>query len=235
MSSRDPIELFGLLDPFVDESFTEEDEARLLRIIETPVVGEPDPRRRRPRPWIVTSVVGAAVLTTAAFAVLHQQRASNPVAIVCHRQPDLQSDRVEVAPAADPVVACGVPWTDGTWSSDGPPALAACVTDTGVAAVFPGGSGVCSQLGLAGLSSGRTDEQQAIVVLQGRLTEAFTTTCYHQDESVAEAQKILDESHLAGWTVQLAEAFPPGLDCGAPGVLPDAKTVIVGGSRPEIP
>lgn len=37
MSSRDPIELFGLLDPFVDESFTEEDEARLLRIIETPV------------------------------------------------------------------------------------------------------------------------------------------------------------------------------------------------------
>lgn len=237
MTSRDPIELFGLLDPYVDEPFTEDDEARLLRIIETPVVGEPDPGhdRRRGRPWVITSIVGVAALTTAAFAVLHQQRASNPVAIACHRQADLQSDRVEVAPAADPVAACAVPWSDGTWSNSGPPVLAACVSDSGVAAVFPGDRTVCSKLGLAELESDRTDEQQAIVGLQDRLTAAFTALCYRQDESLAEAQKLLDESHLAGWTVQLAEAFPPGLECGAPGVLPDAKTVIVGGGRPEVP
>jgi hypothetical protein len=233
MTPRDPIELFGLLDPFTDESSSEQDEARLLRIVETPVTGERD--RRRFRPWVITTIVTGAVVTTAAFAVLHQQRASNPVAIVCHREANLQGDRTEVAPAADPVAACSVPWIDGTWSTSGPPRLAACVTGNGVATVFPGDSNVCAQLGLAQLEPGGSDEQQAIVALQQRLAEAFSATCFHQDESLVQATAILNASHLVGWTVQLAEAFPPGLDCGAPGVLPDAKTVIVGGGRPEVP
>ncbi len=177
------------------------------------------------------------VLATAAFALLRHDRASNPATVVCYRTVDVNGDRAALEPSLDPVAACAAPWRDGTFSTDGPPALVGCVNAAGVAAVFPGveSDGVCSRLGLPALVLGRSADQDAIVALQGHLADTFLSACFDQNASLAKAQELLGASGLKGWKVQLAEAFPPGLDCGAPGVLADAKTVLVGGGRPNSP
>jgi hypothetical protein len=234
VNARDPFELFGLLDPDDDEPLTGEDEKRLRRILETPVVGGPR-NRGGSRRLVIAIAAGAVVMATAAFAVLHRDRASNPTAILCYRTADLNGDRAALPAAVDPIAVCGTPWSDGTFSRTGSPKLVGCVNSSRVAVVFPGDPDLCSRLGLAELAADRSVEQQAVVDLQDRLAEIFSANCYHQAEALTEAQQVLDESHLAGWTVHLAEDFPPGLECGAPGVLPDTKTVTVGGGRPENP
>jgi hypothetical protein len=233
MNTPDPLDLFGLLDPFDNDAFNEADEARLLRIIETPVVGTRS-RRGWKRPWLIATAAGV-MMATAAFAIVHQQRASNPTVLACYRTADLNGDRAALPPAVDPVAACAAPWLDGTFSTDGPPKMFACVNRTGVAVVFPGDATVCARLGLPVLQQDQTGELQAIVDLQQQLAETFHANCYHQADALAKAQQILDDTHLTGWTVRLAEDFPSGLECGTPGVLTDSKTVLVAGGRPENP
>jgi hypothetical protein len=173
-----------------------------------------------------------AVVATAAFTYLHREQASNPTGVLCYATADLDGDRAVLPPDIDPVAACQKPWTDGTFSHAGAPPLAGCVNDAGVATVLPGDQSVCSRLGLADLEPGRSDDQQAIVELGDRLQEAFSADCIHQDDAMVLAQQLLDESGLAGWTVQLAEDFPAGMECGLGSVLPETNTVIVGGARP---
>lgn len=246
MSGRDPFELLSELNPFVDEfgGFGDADEALLLRILETPVtatqtkepVGSRESAVSRARgrgPWVIGGVVALVVLSTAAFAVLRRDRASDPTGVLCYATADVDAgDRAVLPPSDDPVAACAVPWSDGTFSRAGAPALVGCVNDAGVATVFPGDPSVCSQLGLAELEPGRTVEQQAVVDLGDRLIDAFTNECVDQDDAVPVAQGLLDASGLEGWTVQLAEDFPHGLECGIATPLPDTRTVIVGGARP---
>jgi hypothetical protein len=233
MNTPDPLDVFGLLDPFDNDTFSERDEARLLRIIETPTVRRRPPRGWK-RPWLIATVAGVT-MATAAFAILHQQRASNPTLLVCYRSPDINGDRAALPSAVDPVAACAAPWMDGTFSIDGPPRMFACVNNSGVAVVFPGDETVCSRLGLPMLQPDRNGDLQAIVDLEQRLAETFRANCYHQADALAKAQKILDETFLTGWRVQLAEDFPSGLECGTPGLLTDSKTVLVAGGRPENP
>lgn len=239
MSGRDPFDVLAAMNPFTDEfgGFTDDDEALLLRVIETPLGraasvdgGRPGAARRRP--WLIGGVVALAVLSSAAFAVLRRESASDPTGVLCHATADLNGDRAVVAAAVDPVVACEVPWSDGTFSRSGAPSLAGCVNDSGVATVFPGDPSVCSRLGLSQLVAGRSEEQQAIVDLGDRLLEVFTSECVRQDDAVARAQVLLDASGLQGWVVQFAEDFPPGLECGLATPLLDIRTVIVGGARP---
>lgn len=234
MSRRDPFEIFGLLDPFDDEAFGDVDVAVLARITSSPQHPVSAPRRRA-RPWLIGGGIAVVMLATAAFALLRHDRASNPTGVVCYRTADINGDRAALEPSLDPVAACARPWRDGTFSTDGPPAMVGCVNAAGIAAVFPGTSSdaVCSRLGLPGLVLGRSKDEEAIVTLQQRLADTFSASCYDQTASLAKAQELLDGSGLTGWTVQLAEAFPPGLDCGGPGVLVDTKTVIVGGVRPN--
>lgn len=238
MSGRDPFDTVANLNPFAGEfdEFTDADEALLLRILETPVTGQTPVVSRsgsRRRRWLVGGAVGVAVVATAAFTYLHRERASNPTGVLCYATADLDGDRAVLPPDVNPVTACQKPWTDGTFSHAGAPPLAGCVNDAGVATVFPGDQSVCSRLGLAELEPGRSDEQQAIVDLGDRLAEAFSADCIHQDDAMVLAQQLLDESGLEGWTVQLAEDFPPGMECGLGSVLPETKTVIVGGARPD--
>jgi hypothetical protein len=237
MSGRDPFDVVAELNPFAGEfdEFTDADEALLLRILETPVTGRTRTASRsgsRRRRWLVGGAVGVAVVATAAFTYLHRERASNPTGVLCYATADIDGDRAVLPPDADPVAACQGPWTDGTFSHAGAPPLAGCVNDAGVATVLPGDPSVCSRLGLAELEPGRSDEQQAIVELGDRLAEAFSADCIHQDDAMVLAEQLLDESGLEGWTVQLAEDFPPGMECGLGSVLPETKTVIVGGARP---
>ncbi len=235
MNGRDPLDVFGLSNPWADEAATvsDADEARLVRIVETPIVGERRLRPGRRRQWVVVAGVGAVVLATAAFALVRRERASSPTGIVCYGVADLDGDRAVLGPALDPVGACEQVWLDGQLSTDGAPALAGCVNEAGVAAVFPGDQTVCQRLGLAELVPGRTSEQQAIVELGDQMIEVFDTACFRQAEALATAQEMLDGSGLVGWTVHLAEDFPAGRECGVATPLPDIKTVIVGGGRPE--
>lgn len=237
MSGRDPFDEAAELNPFAGEfdEMTDADEALLLRILESPVTGQTPALLRsgsRRRRWLVGGAVGVAVVATAAFAYLHREQASNPTGVLCYATAGLDGDRAVLPPDVDPVAACQEPWTDGTFSHAGAPPLAGCVNDAGVATVLPGDRSVCSRLGLAELEPGRSDEQQAIVELGDQLQGAFYADCIHQDDAMTLAQQFLDESGLEGWTVQLAEDFPPGMECGLASVLPDTKTVIVGGARP---
>ncbi len=232
MSERDPLEVFSRVNPFAGEvdASTEADEARLLSIIATPVTaGGRRPSRRR---LVVVVGVGVVVVATAAFALLRREQASDPTGVACFATADLNADIVVLGPSPDPVAACATVWSDGRLSADGPPQLTACVNDSGVASVFPGDPSVCSELGLAELVPGRSAEHQAIVDLQQRMAEFYSADCYRQPEALATAQQLLDESGLTGWSVQLAEDFPPGFECGIATPLADARTVIVGGGRP---
>lgn len=233
MKARDSFEIFKLCDPFSDAELTDGDELNLRRIINTDV-----PSRRRAhggRKVLVLAVVGAGLLSTAAFAILKPEKSSNPVVIVCYREANLNADRSVLPASTDPIGDCSKPWRDGTFAHGDVPDLTACINPDGVTVVFPGSAGLCSQLGLPDESPGRTNEQQSIVDLQDQLSAVFTTTCFRQDQAIGEAQRRLDESGLDGWTVQLAEPFPPGSECGAIGILPDSKTVLVLGGRPESP
>lgn len=234
MNGRDSFKIFKLFDPFADAQFTDDDELNLRQIISTEVAS-PQRRARRRRKVLAVTVVGAGLLTTAAFTILKPEKSSNPVVIVCYRNADLNSDRSVLPASTDPIGDCSKPWRDGTFARGDVPELSSCVNNSGVTVVFPGNAGVCALLGLPDQSPGRTGEQQAIVDLQDRLSAAFATTCFHQDEAIAEAHERLDESGLDGWTVQLAEPFAAGSECGAIGILPGSKTVLVLGGRPETP
>lgn len=232
MNERDPFEVFARLNPFAGEvdAFTDADEERLARILASPAT-RPERERRRRR-WIVGVGVGVVVLATAAFAVVRREHVSDPTGIACYSAADLGADIAVVGPSQDPVASCSVVWSDGTFSSDGAPRLAACVADSGVVAVFPGDDAVCSQLGLAELVPGEGDEQRAVVALQEQMSAQYAQSCLRQPEAMATAQRLLDESGLPGWTVQLAEDFPAGLECGVATPLPESRIVIVGGARP---
>jgi hypothetical protein len=237
MSGRDPFDVVAELNPFAGEfdELTEPDEALLLRILETPIAGRTPAVSRsgsRRRRWLTGGAIGVAVVATAAFTYLQREQAPNPTGVLCYASADIDGDRAVLPPDVDPVAACRKRWTDGTFSHAGAPPLAGCVNDAGVATVLPGDRSVCSRLGLAELEPGRSDEQRAIVELGDRLQEAFYADCVHQDDAMTLAQQLLDESGLGGWTVQLAEDFPPAMECGLGSVLPEAKTVLVGGARP---
>jgi hypothetical protein len=232
VNKPDPVSILKLMNPLEDEGFTEDDARRMHQIMGSPPLAGP----RRPsgrRRWIAAGVASLAMLSTAAFAVIRTERASDPTGIVCYRNADVDSDRAGLAANVDPVAACVQHW-DQEWSQGtAVPPLVACVNDGGVVAVFPGADGICAKLGLAELARGQTDEQSAVVALQDDLAAVFTADCYRQRPAIARAQELLKDSGLEGWTVQLAENFPPGLECAGPGVLPDTKTVLVLGARPE--
>ncbi|MEP7114468.1 MAG: hypothetical protein ABI862_14475 [Ilumatobacteraceae bacterium] len=233
MNPRDPFEIFKLCDPFADTELTDGDELNLRRIISTDVAS--GRRAHGGRKVVAVAVAGVGLLATAAFTILKPEKSSNPVVIVCYREANLNADRSVLPASTDPIGDCSKPWRDGTFADGAVPDLTECINADGTTVVFPGRAGVCSVLGLPDQSPGRTGEQQSIVDLQDQLSAAFTSTCFHQDQSISEAQRLLDESGLDGWKVQLAEPFPPGSECGAIGILADSKTVLVLGGRPESP
>lgn len=233
--SGDPFERLSVLNPFADEfaEYTDADEALLVRIVASPPVCEdPRPRRRRGRRWWLVGGVGAAVVLTAAFAVLRRDQVSNPIGALCYRVADVDGDRSLVEFTDDPVGACGAPWSDGTFATDGAPPLVGCVNEAGVATVFPGDESICSRLGLAELENGLGDDEGRLVALLDTMSTLFAEQCFRQPEALAKADELLDASGLDGWTVELAENFPPGRECAFATPMAESKSVIVGGARP---
>jgi hypothetical protein len=223
----DPFELFALVNPFTDIGVDDAGDELLATIMATPLV--PQPKQHRRRPWIIGGAVVVAVVATAAFAFIRREHSDDPNGIVCYSTGELDSnDRSVVTSEADPIAACEFLWTNGTYGDAGPPPLVACVND-GVVSVFPGGPSLCSRLGLADFAPGGSSDQLKAAELNERSLEIFRAQCYPQAEALTRARELLDEIGLDDWTVQLAEEFPPGTECGAPTVLVDAKQLLIFG------
>jgi hypothetical protein len=237
MTEHDTLAVLALLDPFDDEiTFDAHDEALLVRILETPLTQGRPARRVRRRNRVAAGVAAAAIVAvaaTAAFGALRPEQATAPTTIVCFADADLSSTRAVLPAAADPITACAGAWSDGTLSSAGAPELTGCRLDTGVAAVFPGDRSVCAALGLAPLAVGGSVETRAIADLQSRISAEFSRRCYGQDDALRTAQQMLAESGLQGWTVELAEDFPPDLECAGGGPDVATRTVVIAGVRPQ--
>lgn len=236
MTEHDTLEVLALLDPFEHQvTFDAEDEALLLRILETPPSRERSTPRVRHRTRVAAGVAAAAitaVAATAAFGALRPEQATTPNSLVCYSAADLSATRAALPTADDPVGACARAWSDGTLSSAGAPELTACKLDSGAAAVFPGDSAVCGALDLQPLALGRGVEAQAIADLQARITSELAERCVTRDEALDLVGRLLDESALQGWTV-VAGDFPPGLECAGGGPDVATSTVVIAGVRPR--
>jgi hypothetical protein len=236
MTEHDTLAVLALLDPFDEEiSFDAHDEALLLRILETPLTQGRSARRVRRRNRVAAGVAAAAigaVGATAAFGALRPEQATAPTTVVCYAAADLSSTRAVLPASTDPITSCARAWIDGTLSSAGAAELTGCRLDTGAAAVFPGDRNVCAALGLAPLAVGSSVETQAIADLQSRISAEFSRRCYGQAEALRTAQQMLDESGLQGWSVELAEDFPPDLECAGGGPDMATRTVLIAGVRP---
>lgn len=228
MNERDPIELFGLLDPTEAISDTERDEALLAEIVGA---DRPTPRKIDRRRWITGGAIAAAGLATAAFAVLRVSPVDDPTAVTCMVTTDPDGDRFGLPASDDPVAACAELWTDGTLGTGQPPRLAACVNDVGAAVVFPSGSAICSRLGLAELDAGLSDEQQRVVDVQDALAELFGTRCFTQDAAIEETRRRLDAARLTEWTIDVPEPFDATGMCAGPGFDVNTQRVVLSAVR----
>lgn len=190
-------------------------------------------RHRRGRRWIVVGGISVVALATAAFAVLRSEPASEPTVIACLATEDLQGDVVAIRASETPIEACAELWRNGTLGTGEVPELTACVNEGGAAAIFPSDRTICERLNLPALEPGVGDEQAAIVTLDETLQAVFADTCFEQDAAVVEAQRLLDQPGLDGWTVAVAEDFPAGSECAGTGILAQDKIILLLGVRPR--
>lgn len=231
MNFPDPFELFRDLEPPIDEedASRRDDEvlANVMRAVSLPQSKRPWPR------WMIMGGIGAVAVTTAAFAVLRSEPASEPTALVCLASPDPLGDAVGLGAAENVVEACRELWRNGTLGSGSVPPLTACVNEAGAPVVFPAVGTICNRVGMPTLEPSLTDEQRAIVLIQEQLVAAFLNECFEERAAVEQAHRLLDEFGVVGWTVDVPEPFPPGAECAVLGVDNSAKTLIVVGSRPR--
>ena len=237
-SERDPFDVLGGFDP-IDENdlpdpHSEEADALLERI----VAEQRSPERLAPTPrWRRTAVIAfAAVVVIAAVAMTFRfaLQLSTP-AVTCYEAVDLDSNRFGFGADGFPTVeSCRSPWLDGTLQSadvaagEVPP-LTGCVTEAGDLAVFPSDeAGVCEALGLADLvPSQRQDGLSEIAMANERLNAVFLgSECIPFAEAEGTVRAILDESGLAGWSVEIDEQSR-GLPCASYALDVSNQTVIL--------
>lgn len=170
----------------------------------------PNGQRRRRRS-IAAVVVGAAVIVGGSVGVAALIRSGQPSqpaqGIACRAAEDVDADAVVISSEADPVGACAVVWAAGDLGlSDVVPPLTACIAVSGVVEVFPGDTGVCPRLGLVNADPGLSTDNQAVVALNDRLVEEINAAdCVSPADVVASAQRIVDESGLEGWTLEVRD------------------------------
>jgi hypothetical protein len=195
--------------------------ALLDRILEPgpePSVVDRQPRRRRRTVLILVPVILAAGLA-AGYGIFREVR--HPLMVVCYGEADLSADRAIVpATTGGPIAACASLWSPGGQFLQGAqaPPLAACVLDTGNAAVFPSrpGADVCAELGLAPPQAGAPPTHQlALQELQEILSERFLGSCVGEEEAVATARDELARLHLQGWRVVVASSFTQDAPCAS--------------------
>jgi hypothetical protein len=124
----------------------------------------------------------------------------------CFEQTDIDGNISVVAPdGRDPLIICAeiLAQIPGL-AVDGPEDLAACVLESGVAAVFPRtGPETCQSLGLAKLDADYTQRSKRFAELRNALLAAVDFKCLGEAEARAAATRVLDELGFTGWRVDV--------------------------------
>ncbi|MBK5224486.1 MAG: hypothetical protein JJE52_16745 [Acidimicrobiia bacterium] len=190
-------------------------------------------RRRRRR--VVAGGVCVAVAITGGVAAAALVRSGQPSAphqgALCRVEADLDASAIAVVRGDDPIEGCEQLWNEGQFvelgGPSGVPPLAACIGPNGAVEVFPGEPTVCEELGLAVADPELSSENVAILELNDRLVnEINAVECVPVEEAATTAERIVDESPLAGWNVVITPEAKGGA-CGMAGLDPEAREVFI--------
>lgn len=152
-------------------------------------------------------VAGGAV---GVAAIVRSGQPTQPTAgVACRETPGVDADVIVIEPTDDPIGGCEALWAAGRFdetplAAGGVPLLVACISDAGVIEVFPGEAGTCASLGLADADPVLDDENRLIVSLQDRVVDEINAQPCASARVVASiAQRLVAESGLAGWRVEI--------------------------------
>lgn len=186
---------------------------------------------RSRRAWILVPVFILGSLLLTAAVISRTRHADDPTQVACYSAVDLSSNTVVLPMESSPIATCNEAWEDPANSAlfGGvlTPRLAACVLESGVAAVFPAdGVDPCQTLGLA--SWERADSNADLGQrFQANLIERTKNKCIEPQLFAEIAQEELDRAKMDDWSVAVAPAFEPSRICGSLHIEWPEKTVVV--------
>lgn len=164
---------------------------------------------RRRRRWLFGALVPATVLLLAATGIATYaltRSATEFEGLGCFEQTDVKGNVAIVGPdGRDPLIVCaeilsqmpGVP-------VDGPEDLAACVLDSGAAAVFPRtGPETCQSLGLAKLHLDYAGRSKRFAELRDALRAAVDFKCLGEKDARVASARVLGRLGFTGWRVEV--------------------------------
>lgn len=201
-------------------------------------------RRRRTLAAMVVGAVAAGGAVGAAALVRSGQPDRAEQGVVCRAAATLDADAMVLPLSSDPVGACADAWASGTLTAgrvpetpsqtpEQPADLTACVGDGRAVEVFPDGEEVCDRLGLVPLDPKPDGETLLVGQLADRIaTEVNLADCADAATVAGEAQRILDEVGLAGWTVKI-DPSADGATCMAVAIDSSTRTLTVRATRPR--
>lgn len=195
-----------------------------------------DGRETRRHRKLVAGFVATLIVAGGAVGVAALVRSGQPTqptaGVACLEAPGVDADVIVIEPTDDPVAGCEAVWSAGRFDrtplpgGEVPP-LVACISDAGVIEVYPGDAETCTGLGLTNADSGLDAENQAIVALQERVVNDINARPCASAQAVEElAQRIVDESPISGWRV---EVRPDSIDatCAKAAVIIPTQVVQV--------
>lgn len=238
MTGHDPFDLLRRLapdTPLPDDAVDDGLLARILATLDARAAGTRRTRRiRRAAAGLIA--IGAISGTTVAVAVRRDAAPPprTPFVTCWNTAPPTIQWELVVEVGIDPVVACSAPWSNGSFGTDEPPALVACLSGTGVTAVIPGRTPeACLDAGLGATRAGplRTDEVDEVTALQLDLASRLALTCATEDEVLAAIDTARDTHDLADWTVRNDATFTADRPCGHVAVDPATRTIAVRAMR----
>jgi hypothetical protein len=215
-----------------NDTNTAEDTAKLDSLAEH--------RRRGFRKITATAVITVALLSTAAWAVIHRAASADPTSVLCLNQartfqmpetsdPPLQGAQLSLH--GDPALTCSQAWTRPMFEQPAqpPPPLATCVLPSGILAVLPGkNQTVCDEIGLARWTGQFRDDPSALTALADHLVAWLGEhPCATGTEAAQLATGELATGRLARWKVEAIEQPTSGMNCAGLGIDFSKRTISI--------
>ena len=235
----DPISSWISQHPEVwDDAVTPLDDDRIDALVDQ-VIGRAQARQRRygahrRRKVIAAGAVSGMLVVGGAVgaAALLRGQPSQPIAgVAC--QDGIGDDAVVVAidPTDDPIGGCEVAWRAGQFNEDRdqplePPPLVACIGSGGPVQVHPLEFGTCEELGLAAADAALDDGNRSVVGLNDRIVAEVNSPmpCLSATDAAAIAVKVLGDSGLSGWRVEI-RTDSAAASCAKASVVADRKVI----------
>ena len=168
---------------------------------------------RRRRKLVATGVLSTLIVAGGAVGVAAIVRSGQPTqptaGVACRDDVGVEANVIVIEPTDDPVGGCGALWAAGRFDGASVavgvvPPLVACISHAGVIEVYPGDVGTCAGLGLADADPVLSDANRLIVSLQDRVVDEINAQPCASARVVASiAQRLVAESGLAGWRVEI--------------------------------